>query len=107
MATSFDSSLGSSSGHDTRVWTYSETKNHKLEVSPFYIKSTLKMYVKYTRVKSITSDFTLVYFAYIFNIFFMYKGEISNLWFLVSVHVHILVLWPDDYLSLGLKLVAN
>jgi len=30
----------------------------------------------------------------------------KKLWFSVSVHVHILVSWPDDDPRLGLKLVA-
>jgi len=39
MATSFDPQLGSSSGHDTRLRKYTETKFRKWEISPFYIKN--------------------------------------------------------------------
>jgi len=36
------------------MWTYTETKNHNLEISPFYIKNAFKMYVEYKKVKLIT-----------------------------------------------------
>jgi len=49
MAPSFDPRLGSSSGLDTRTM-YRENKNHKSKISPFYVK----MYINYTKVKSIT-----------------------------------------------------
>jgi len=45
--------------------------------------------------------FISMYFMYIFNV----KGR-DLLKVFVSVHAHILVSWPDDDLSLGLKLVA-
>ena len=75
MTTRFDLELGSSSGPDRRIWVYTETKYHKLEIS----SCTLNMYVKCTRVQSIT----------------MWKREICNLWCLFSVDIHILVSWPD------------
>jgi hypothetical protein len=31
-------------------------KNMKLDISPLYIKNTFKIYVKYTKVKSITKE---------------------------------------------------
>jgi len=34
--------------------TLTETKHSKLEIYRFYIKNTLTMYVKYTKVKSVT-----------------------------------------------------
>jgi hypothetical protein len=52
MANSFEPRLWSSSGHDTRMSTY--TKYRKLEISPIYIKNTFKLYVEYTHVKWIT-----------------------------------------------------
>ena len=59
MATSFDPRLGSKLGHDNRRGTYTETECHKLEISHFYIKNALKMYVKYTKVKPITKIFNV------------------------------------------------
>jgi hypothetical protein len=50
MTTSFDPRLGSTTGLDTRTLMYTENKNHKLKISPV----TLKMYINYTKVKSIT-----------------------------------------------------
>jgi hypothetical protein len=39
---------------------YKETKYCNLEISPFYIKNTFKMYVKCAGVKSVTIYFTLI-----------------------------------------------
>lgn len=44
VATTFDHELGSSSGHDTRILKYTETKYNMLVISPFYIKNTVNMY---------------------------------------------------------------
>jgi hypothetical protein len=35
--------------------TNTEIENHKFEISPFYIKNIFKMFVKYTKEKSITT----------------------------------------------------
>jgi len=59
VATSFDTELPLSSGHDTRIWTSTETKHCKLQISPFYI----------------VTDFTLIHFTYIYNVILMYKGR--------------------------------
>jgi hypothetical protein len=40
----FDPRLVSSSGHDTGMWIYTETKHYKLEISTFYIKNVCKVY---------------------------------------------------------------
>jgi hypothetical protein len=41
MTTSFDPELGSSSGHDTRIQVYTETKYHMVGDLPLYVKITL------------------------------------------------------------------
>ena len=51
-------------------------------------------------------DFTFIYFSYIL-MHFNVNGEISNLWYLVSVYIHIPVSWSNDDPSSGLKLVAT
>ena len=40
----FDPRLRSSYSHDTRYWTYTDTKNCKFEISPFHIKNVHKIY---------------------------------------------------------------
>jgi hypothetical protein len=54
VATSLDLEIGSSSGSDARIWLYTETKYLSLEISPFYIKNTFKVYVKCKMVKPVT-----------------------------------------------------
>ena len=39
MAASFDPEFGSSSNHEERIWMYTGTEYHKLEISPLNIKS--------------------------------------------------------------------
>jgi hypothetical protein len=60
------------SGHrKAKTQEHEHIQKHKtiIWISPTStLKNTFKMYVKYTRVKLITSDFTLVYFAFIFNV---------------------------------------
>ena len=56
---SFDPELGSSSGHDRRMWMYTDTKYRKLEISLFYFEKAFKVYIKCTRVKSITENKTV------------------------------------------------
>lgn len=90
VATSFDTELPSSSGHDTRIWMSTETKHHKLQIFPFYI----------------VIDFTLVYFTYIYNVILMYKGRSPTAWYLVSVYTCILVSWSDNDPSWGSKLAV-
>jgi len=54
MATSFDFGLGSSSSHSKECEYIEKPKTLKLQTSNLYINNILKMYVKYTKVKSVT-----------------------------------------------------
>jgi len=44
MPTNFDARLGSSSRLETRTLMYTENKNHKLKISPFYVNNVYKLY---------------------------------------------------------------
>jgi hypothetical protein len=46
LAASFDHEYEPSSGYYTGTWVNAETMHRNLEISLFYIKNTLKMYVK-------------------------------------------------------------
>ena len=52
VAASFDLELGPSSGHDKRIWIYTEIKYYNLEMPAFNFENTWKVYEKCTGVIS-------------------------------------------------------